>query len=284
MISPPAIVVGSEAALSLYPILIKLVDTPLSSQILSRFLTFSVLAAALASPKALSKSWGSFPAAARSTALGTLSLAHVAASYYAFDRLPAGPAMALFYTYPIWNLLGGALFLNESISPLAMGLLGLAIAGVLMVSFGTKTPEDDKPVRWDGVAAALAAALTETGMYFAVRAAAMEDPYFSLLELYPGALIGLGAYFLLSKAPIDTRVSSWGPMVLFNIIVGFLGYALRYYAIPKVSTAVFSILSFVGVSASFLFGWLFAGEIPTVLSTAGASLITIASALAPQKA
>jgi drug/metabolite transporter (DMT)-like permease len=273
-----SIIVGSEVALALYPLLIKLVDTNLQTQILARFLTFGGLAALLAKPSALTRTWGSIAGATKSIALGTLTLSHVAASYYAFERLPAGPAMALFYTYPILNLIAGALFFGESISALSILFCALAVVGVLLVAYGTESPENEKEIRWDGVASALAAAATETGMYFAVKTAKDADAYASILELYPGALVGLGLWFFLSKQPVDFRASSWGPMLAFNTIIGFIGYALRYYAIPKVSTAVFSILSFVGVSASFIFGWLFAQEVPTWKSAAGATLISIVAA------
>lgn len=274
----PAIVVGSEVALALYPLLIKLVDTSLPTQLLARFLTFGGLAALLAKPSALARTWGSIAGATKSIALGTLTLSHVAASYYAFDRLPAGPAMALFYTYPILNLIAGALFFGEGVSPFSILLCTLAVVGVLLVAYGTESPENEKEIRWDGIASALAAAATETAMYFAVKTATHADAYASILELYPGALVGLGLWLFLSKQPIDLRTSSWGPMLGFNTLIGFIGYALRYYAIPKVSTAVFSILSFVGVSASFLWGWLFAKEVPTWKSAAGATLISVVAA------
>lgn len=274
------IVIGSEAALSLYPILIKTVPTTLPTQLLSRFLTFSLLAAAAASSQDLAKSWGSVAAAARSVGLGTLTLSHVATSYYAFQQLPAGIAMSLFYTYPFWNLLGGVLGLGESVSSFQLFLAAGAFLGVVLVSMGTKEGED-RPVKWLGIAAALAAALTETGMFFAVKGAAQKNPFFSILELYPGALVGLAAWLLAtgSTKSLDFRPAVWAPMLGFNTLVGFIGYALRFYAIPKMSTAGFSILSFVGVATSFLWGWLFVGEKPTGLTVAGAALISTAAAL-----
>jgi hypothetical protein len=68
-------------------------------------------------------------------------------------------------------------------------------------------------------------------------------------------------------------------MILFNLLVGFLGFYLRFYAIPKVSSSVFSLLSFVGVVAAFVWGYLFVNEIPTSLSTSGAGLIATAVTL-----
>lgn len=280
-----SIVIASEIALSLYPILIKSVPTNLNTQLVSRFLTFTVLAALLAKPSALLQTWGTAEGIKRSSGLGAITLAHVATSYYAFKELPAGPAMSLFYTYPILNILGGILFFGESVTFQQIALMGLCFAGVLMVSVGSGEKNEEgeyKSVNWKGVLSALAAALTEVAMYFAVRTAKVPDPFFATLELYPGALfLMLGGLFAANKTSTLTMTPNvWIPMTLFNALIGFIGYAARFYAIPKISTFVFSILSFFGVAASFLFGWLFVGEVPNTLSVLGATLISLTAALA----
>jgi drug/metabolite transporter (DMT)-like permease len=66
-------------------------------------------------------------------------------------------------------------------------------------------------------------------------------------------------------------------MILFNLFVGFTGYSLRVNAIPHVSTAVFSMLSFFGVVAAYLFGYLFNGEKPSAMGAVGALMITVAN-------
>ncbi len=288
-----AVVIGSEATLSLYPILIKAVPTNLTTQLLSRFLTFTVCAAVLGGWKDIAGTWGTPAAAARSAVLGTITLSHVASSYYAFQQLPAGVAMSLFYTYPFWNLLGGAAGFGETITRVQLLLTALAFIGVVLVSFGSSQAAEGAapgtpppPVRWKGIASALLAALTESAMYFGVRTAKVPDPYYATLELYPGALLGLLAYLGIQNQPvttqIDARGSVWGPMTLFNMLIGFAGYALRFWAIPKVATATFGLLSFVGVVASFLFGWLFMGEKPTAMSVVGAAMISVAAMFVPE--
>lgn len=280
-----ALVVGSEVILSLYPILIKTVPVSLDTQVLSRMLTFSIAAALLAPSNAISKTWGTLEAAARSSGLGAITLAHVATSYYAFKELPAGVAMSLFYTYPILNLLGGALLFGESVSGFQLLMMLVAFLGVLCVSFGsaggltTSEEGEKKEIHWGGILAALAAAVTEVAMYFAVRTTSQVNPFTSILELYPGAgvllLLWLGVRGGFSG--IDKSSRNWSSMTLFNLFIGFAGYATRFYAIPKVSTFIFSILSYIGVVASFVFGWLFVGEVPSALSVLGATLISVAS-------
>ncbi len=265
------IVIGSEIVLALYPILIKLVPTNLWTQMLARFLVYTVLAGFLADWSNIRETWLTGAGASTSLFFGSLTLVHVFMSYFAFSRLPAGEAMSLFYTYPIWNLIGAAFLYGESFSPLAIGLVLLSLVGVYLV---TKKEEDDKnPLDWQGILAGLGAALTESLMYFVVRTKS-PNPFYSILQLYPGGLLPLIAGIFLQKAPISTEGSVWLPLILFNALVGFAGYALRFYAIPKVSTIVFSLLTFFGVIASFGWGYLFAEETATPSAMLGAMLIS----------
>jgi len=271
-----AIVIGSEIALALYPILIKTVPTNLPTQLVSRFLVYSGLAFFLVTNDDIYSTWGNLQGALRSSLLGLLTLLHVGTSYYAFQELPAGVSMSLFYTYPIWNLLGASLLFGESFSLLQVLLISLGFLGVVFVAYGNKDPDPQKqkdPFQWKGLLAGLLAAFTESAMYFAVRTAERPSPFYAILELYPGALLFLIPLLFFMKSSLDFRPQVWARMVSFNTLIGFLGYALRFYAIPRVSTWVFSLLSFVGVLASFVWGYLFVNEKPSWMTMIGGLLI-----------
>jgi drug/metabolite transporter (DMT)-like permease len=66
-------------------------------------------------------------------------------------------------------------------------------------------------------------------------------------------------------------------MLLFNGLVGFGGYAMRFSAIPLVSTLIFSVLSFTGIVSAYIFGYLFQGEKPSYLAMLGSIFIIVAS-------
>ena len=264
-----AIVIGSEVTLALYPMLIKLVPTNLATQLVARFLVYTGLALALANWSDIKATWLS-AGAGTSLIFGFLTLVHVGVSYYAFQQLPAGEAMSLFYTYPIWNLLGAIFLFGEAFNPLHFVLVGISLVGVYLV---TKKDEKDKnPYNWAGIAAGLAAALTESLMYFVVRSKS-PNPFYSILQLYPGGLVPLLAGLFATGEPVSTSGSVWLPLILFNALIGFAGYALRFYAVPRVSTIVFSLLSFFGVLASFGWGYVFASETATTSALTGALLI-----------
>ncbi len=271
-----AVVLGSEVALALYPILIKTVPTNLPTQLVARFLVYGGLAYFFATSDDVYSTWGNMQGILRSSLLGLITLFHVGTSYYAFQELPAGVSMSLFYTYPIWNLLGASFFFGESFSPSQMLLVLLGFVGVLLVAYGNRDQDPQKqkdPFQWKGLVAGLLAAITETAMYFAVKTAERPSPFFAVLELYPGALFFLLPVLFFMRTSVDFRPAVWARMVSFNTLIGFFGYCLRFYAIPRVSTLVFSLLSFIGVIASFLWGYVFVNEVPSSLTLLGGALI-----------
>lgn len=275
-------VVGSEVALSLYPILIKTIPVNIPTQIFSRLLTFTAASGSLSTKADIFSLVSSQPALLRTLGLGLLTVAHIYVSYVAFSSLSAGVAMSLFYTYPLWNLIGGAAFFNETIHTSTYGHMFIGILGTFLLS--TKGIHDEfRGLTQNslgallGAAAALSAALTESAMYFAVKTNEQQNPWSSTLELYGGALIWALPMVLLGIVKVSYSFKTWLPIVGFNLIIGFLGYALRFYTIPKVSTEIFGLLSFTGVLSSFVFGYLFLKERPSMWSIVGALLVAYAA-------
>ena len=285
-ISPTYSAIYGELVLALYPILIKTVPTTLLTQTLARFAVFPALAAAVGPAGEFAEAWGTPGRAAFGMAHGLLNLVHVASSYMSYQDLPAGMAVSLFYTYPIWILLGRALFFGEALSPYAVILIVLALAGTYLVSTaGSEATDSDSKKAGSadsahdssklsrGIAAALLAALTETMIYFFVRQHGSKSPFFTIDHLYPGGLALLLGYSLFNKKQVDTKRSTWLPLIAFNALLGFTGYVLRFFSIPNLSTVVFSTLSVIGVMAAHGWGVLFAGEKLNLQSLVGGGMI-----------
>lgn len=273
---------GSEVILSLYPILIKTVPVNLFTQLFSRLLTFAGGAGAMAKKSDFVSVFGTPAALGRTLMLGAITLLHVYVSYLAFSSLSAGVAMSLFYTYPIWNLIGAKYIFGEKIHEDSFKYIGIGIIGTFLIS--TQGIFDDiQGITQNsggaiiGALAALGAALTESAMYFAVKTNEKSNPWSSTLELYGGALILMVPAVLMKIVPITFSWATWGPIVAFNFFVGLLGYALRFYTIPKVSTEIFGLLSFFGVISSFIFGYIFVKEKPSMWTIIGALLIIYAT-------
>lgn len=282
----------SEIVLSTYPLLIKLVDASVTFQTGLRMISYTVLAlfsawliGAELKPDVL--------LSGETVATGFLNLLHVIASYTAFDQLAAGNAMALFYTYPVWNILGSAAVFGERVDLRSLPWIGLALLGTILLSRPSTS-------YWTliGVVAALVAALTETGIYLWFKSHSNGDktggssaqPFTKMAQMYgsSGVLwaIGIGAMLTLGqlgKGLFSISAGGLGSILTYNALVGFAGYALRFYLIPQVSTITFSALSFFGVIASYVFSWLFTGEIPTLTQGLGAAAIVIANTVLLRK-
>jgi len=287
---PEALVLISEITLASYPILIKAVPTNLWTQIVSRMGVYGLMALSSLALFGDKKQLASI-SPSNLAGGGLLNLLHIATSYKAFSELPAGNAMAIFYAYPVWNLLGAWLLLGESIPTSSMPWVLLAVVGMLMIA----NPNLDKLLTMEKPFATLCAVLsgmTESAIYFFFKLMSKEQEgtFKGMFELYGGSFFWLLPVLLGSSAGItplagiklptlDLSWKVWAPMIAFNVFVGFTGYAMRFAAIPMVSTMIFSTLNFVGIVAAYLFGYLFQGEKPTWTAAGGAFAIIVANAV-----
>jgi drug/metabolite transporter (DMT)-like permease len=271
----------AEIAMALHPILIKQIGVNLPTQLLARLGTYSLLGTAFSEKVDRSLSWGSWPTAFQSILFGFMNLIHIGSSYLSYSHLPAGSALALFYVFPFFNILAGVLFLGDTFNMKLLPLLLMAFMGVLLISKYTKDgegkahtdPEKNKNVTI-GVVASIVAALTETLIFMVAKTGKEPSAWLPILRLYPGALLGLFGYLGVTGTSLNFDLVNWIPLILFNVFVGFLGYSLRFFSIPRLPTAIFSILTFIGVAAGYGWGLLYAKEVPSIGALAGAGLIT----------
>lgn len=280
------LVLFSEIVMSAYPILIKAVPTNLWTQIVSRFLVYSIAAFSAIIVTGNSRQFSDISLATMGGA-GFLNMLHIGVSYKAFSELSPGNAMAIFYTYPIWNIIGAWFLLGETIPIESVPWILMALIGMFLVAHPEKGTilDLEKPI---GTLCALLAALTETAIYFYFKLMKEKEGGFKgLFELYGGAAVWMSPAILagalglkpmgLEIPKIDFSWNVWIPMILFNLFIGFTGYSMRVTAIPLISTAIFSMLSFFGVVAAYLFGYLFNGEKPSMKASIGALMITFAN-------
>ena len=286
--NPTLAVLYSEFVLSLYPILIKSVNTNIFTQILARFIVFPSLALAFGSTYDFKSIWGSPYEAFVSIMNNLLNLGHIASSYTAFKTLPVGTAIALFYLYPIFNVLSAAVLFGESLSPLSVILIGVAFVGTYLIATEradkTEDKETDKSADSStykyGVVMGILAAITETMIFIFVRSNtdAEASPYYTVNHLYPAGLAMLLMYSIFHIDVVDTSKLNWMKLLGFNAILGFTGYIARFYAIPKIPAIIFSLLSFFGVTFGTIWGVLY-GEKVTIKSLVGGGLIVGATAV-----
>jgi len=283
---PIGAAIYSEGVLSLYPILIKTVPTNLFTQWLARFMVFPVMAFLLGGPSDTKQSKGI--TLGITLGMGLLNVVHVGASYLSYQLLPVGVALSLFYLYPVWNVLAGALLFGESVSFVSVALLGVALVGVYFLlrqppSENTppskEVPDTSSLSRW-GIIAALVASLTETMIYAFVRwnHVARVSPWYTIRQLYPVGLALLVSYAVLRPAVVDTTPQNWFLLLAFNAVFGVSGYVARFHAIPKLPTLVYSLLCLLGVTFGHVWGGWFAKESPSWSVLGGSALIALSAA------
>jgi drug/metabolite transporter (DMT)-like permease len=281
--NPTLAVLYSELVLSLYPILIKSVNTNIFTQILARFIVFPALAFAFGSTYDFSAIWGNPYEAFIGILHNLLNLGHVAASYVSFKNLSVGSAISLFYLYPIFNIIAGAAIFGESLSFTSVLLIAAAFIGVYLIatSYKDENRSTEKTKEYNyGVIMGVLAAITETMIFIFIRSNkdAQASPYYTVNHLYPAGLALLVSAAIFKPGIVDTSRISWTKLLMFNGLLGFTGYIARFYAIPKIPTIVFSLLSFFGVSFGYLWGVLFMGDKPTARALVGGGLIAGATA------
>jgi drug/metabolite transporter (DMT)-like permease len=281
----------AEIALALHPILIKQVGVGLPTQLIARLGIYTVLGTALSGPKDRQASWGSWSASSKSVLYGLMNLVHIGTSYLSYQHLPAGSALALFYLYPFFNILAGVLFLGDSFDTALIIPLVIAFIGVLLISKYTKPGGSDSNRAHDkdpknvplGIGASVISALTETMIFLIAKTGEEPTAWLPILKLYPAAFGGLLAILAATGSEWKTSVQNWVPLVLFNVFIGFLGYSLRFWSIPRLPTAIFSLLTFVGIAAAYMWGLLYAEEKPSLGALGGAGCIAAALAVLRQK-
>ena len=284
MRNPTLSILYSELVLSLYPILIKSVNTNIFTQVLARFLVFPALALTFGSTTDFSSIWSSPYEAFVSVLHNLLNLGHIVASYVSFKNIPVGTAISLFYLYPIFNVIAGSLLCGESISIIAILVIGLAFLGTYLIATSHKDINEsveDKQKHNYGVIMGILAAITETMIFIFVKSnpIASVSPYYTVNHLYPAGLTLLLTYAIFNKNIVDTSSINWTKLIGFNAILGFTGYIARFYAIPKIPTIIFSLLSFFGVAFGYLWGILIMGDKPTGRALIGGGLIAGATAI-----
>ena len=277
--------IGAESMLALTPIAIKQIPLNPVDALWSRVLTSGALGFFLADSWSIP--WSDANGAA---SLGALNLAHIASSYESFRHLPAGQAMSLLYTFPLWNILFGAFFRREEISTRTYGLMMAATVGATLINMdptivrSTAPPPKTRPDAVWGIAMGLLMALTESGMFIVTKMLGWTDAAKSVWVLNTGAGLWLTLVTMLGivQPPTFTGAHNelgWWGLTAFHTVSIFGGYMLRFYAIPRLTTVTYSVLSFTGLLASYLFGVLFVGEKPGWLSVFGAVVLVISGIL-----
>ena len=295
---------GSEIALSLYPQLIKLVPTTIEIQVAIRCITYSILAIIgyyITNNNTITSKNSTTTKLSLTSGIvmGLVNIVHIFSSYTCFNALSSGVGYSIFYIYPIFNLLGRTLLYNEKINFINYIYIIIAIIGVYLIykhnkDTNTKHILDTNIEKIEkfqnnndildilntkntniGIVAGIVSAFTESIIYFMVKDNLVSvSPFIQLIKtyLFGGILSIIYLIYNITKN-IDLDYHYWITLILFNSIIGFVGYLLRFIMIPKLSTLLFNSLIFTGVIFSYIWGYILSNEPITYSNLSGTLLI-----------
>ena len=238
--------------------------------------------------------------------MGLVNIIHIISSYMCFNTLSSGVGYSIFYMYPIFNLLGRTFIYNEKIDSINYIYILISILGVYLIFKHNHTTEHIPDTNLDtnaknidtfqnvnnindiintkntniGIVAGIVSALTESIIYFMVKDNPISvSPFIQLLKTY---LLGgiLSIIYLIQNIITNTNTNTntleyhyWITLILFNAIIGFVGYLLRFIMIPRLSTLLFNSLIFTGVIFSYIWGYILSHEPLTYNNLSGTLLI-----------
>jgi drug/metabolite transporter (DMT)-like permease len=115
-------------------------------------------------------------------------------------------------------------------------------------------------------------------MYIVFKSKFESDNFQGLFHLYFGGLIAI----LLGRAtnliePFDFNPTIWSPLIIFNLLVGFISISTLVYTINKMPSELFAALAFVGVLSGFIFSIIGKEAKPSVPTLIGSAFIVISA-------
>jgi len=290
LIPTMSVMIGSTL-LSMYPIMIKTIDASMFTHVIIRMLATVIIAYMFITIPVkevlIDPSYH---------IISILYLFHIYASYVGFKNLNVGVSLTLFYTYPLINLLIKYFIIDKhyennkvNIDTDVLKYFIMAIIGVAVISYYSSFDGNQNGTNKDmtiskyaiglGLLAIFLASISESIMYIFYKVGNHTNPFNMLFTLcFTGSIIMI---ILAMFNPFKTQLAqTTGPdfikLVLANIIIGVVGYALRFYSIPLISIEWYSILSFINIIFGYIFGWILLGEKVTKGHIAGTSLIVYA--------
>lgn len=266
----------SNVLLSAYPVLIKLFvgQVSVATQLLIRTAVYIGLTVPFLVGGGLGGPMLAALTSAKYLAISAVNVLHIYTSYMGFTLLNAGTSLTTFYTYPILQVLLSWAFLHTKLTSSILQHLGGCLLGIATLNYNSYRTGAPSASITQGFGYIGLAALTEAMIGVFYKHANLSNPFLSLFTLYaPAGLWILGAALLYvvfdcknknknkKNQNIPTTSSHiWTKVVLFNVLIGAVGYLLRLYAVTHTSIEWFSGLLFTSSVSAFVLGWLFLKE------------------------
>jgi len=206
-------------------------------------------------------------------ALGAVGYAGVSYGFFVgVERMSAGLATVLLYTYPLFVVALAATFLDEPVGRRTAVAAGLTLGGVVLISRGGANAFD--PV---GAAATVAAA----GLYAAyivVSRVTLETTDERVLTAYvaPAAAVSLAIVAGVTDAiTLPTTVTGWGAVVALGVVATAFAMVAFFAGLARVGAGRAGVLSTAEPAVAVALGAALLGEPVTTTIVAGGALVLV---------
>jgi drug/metabolite transporter (DMT)-like permease len=273
----------SNVLLSSYPILIKqyITDISVLFQLMIRVVTYILLALPILVIGGEGLNIITNTINPKFLAISAVNLFHIYSSYKGFEYLNAGVSLTTFYSYPIIQVLLARIFLGTTFSKEIIYNLFGCLVGIGILNKDSYN-DNNKNIKKGFIFIALAA-LTEAIISVFYKDVNFNNPFMSLYTLYAPAFFLLVLYIFFSNPLQEIQTNLWDKIefnqstiikiILYNLLIGGIGYTLRLFSLSKISISWFSALTFTSSISAFIMGWVFLREKIKIHHLIGSAII-----------
>ncbi|MEM1128358.1 MAG: DMT family transporter [Bacteroidota bacterium] len=192
--------------------------------------------------------------------------------FYAIPRLPLADVTVIQFTNPVFTALLGAVFLGEYLKRREVALAVLSLLGVVLVAqpsilFGARAEALDP----QAALIALAGAVLAAGAYITIRRLSATEHHLVIVFYFPLISVPAALPFLWFEAVWPT-LTEWALLLGIGVLTQAAQISLTKGLRAERAGKAMS-LSYVQILFAALWGFLFFGEVPDLLSVLGALLI-----------
>ena len=269
----------SESILGFVPFFIKTINISFFDKYFIRFLIFVLISIFFVDLHIINK----YLFNKDGLILGFITIIHVYTSYRGYELLKGGVANSILYLYPLFILLIKDQSFRWVYLIFIIGLFLLAYSDFYYQTEEYKNNIFDltkkkQSYNFEGILNMLISAITEAFIYFYILKIKTNNNWNHIFISY---FIGLLLILLFNIKKIINYQLNFNKFVisLFYIFILLIGYYLRFYAINHLSTINYSILSYIGIFITYLYGFIFLKEKINIFNISGTFLIIIGNVL-----